>query len=141
MKALLDTSGLLPSLVASHSNHEASLAWFAKAEKGSVNLAVSQHALAEAFSVLTGAPPPIRVSPTVAAKLIGGMSMEVVELGLTHYEQAIARLSAAELSGGIIYDMLHLIAAESCGADQLVTSNAKDFERLPMIKSVEIVSL
>ena len=137
MKAVLDASAIIPALVGDHPKHSACSEWFAKGETGSVELAMSQHTVAEIYSALTG----LRVGPTVVTQQINSLNMEVVELSRSHYFDAVSRLSAAGLPGGISYDMLHLIAAEHWGANVLVTANARDFERLPMSVAIQIVSL
>lgn len=141
MKTLLDTSAVLPGLLKNHSRHAASFEWLAGAAKKLGDTAISQHTVAELYSVLTGLPVPLRVSPATAVSLINDLSLEVVPLTPSHYRDATSRLSASGLPGGVIYDMLHLVAAEAFCAERLITANSGDFERLPMTRAIEIVSL
>lgn len=141
MKTLLDTSAVLPGLLKNHGKHAASLDWLSKASKSKGKFGISQHTVAELYSVLTGLPLPLRVEPSTAVSLINDLALEVVPLTPSDYRDATARLSASGLSGGVIYDMVHLVAAESFGAEQIVTANPRDFERLPTVHAIEIVSL
>lgn len=141
MKVLLDTNAVLPGLLRNHARHSASIEWLERAAKSPQNYAVSQHCIAEMYSVLTGSPPPFRVSPSVAVRLIHELKVTVVPRTPENYADACSRLSAAGLAGGAIYDMLHLVAAESFRADTLVTANPADFRRLPAVRAIEIVPL
>ena len=53
----------------------------------------------------------------------------------------IEQVTNLELTGGIIYDALHLRAAEKAGVDRLVTFNRRDFERLAVETTLELVFL
>ncbi|MDQ2985370.1 MAG: PIN domain-containing protein [Armatimonadota bacterium] len=141
MKRSLDTTVLIAGLHRGHKMHEAAIPWLENAAKSPENYAVCQHGLAEAYSVLTNAPASIRVTPLVASQLIHDLKLAIVPIDPEDYKEAITRLAAGGLPGGIIYDMLHAIAAEKFGAEQLVTANESDFVRLPLNRVIKIVAL
>ncbi len=65
---------------------------------------------------------------------------EIVDLTGADYEAVIERMLELGLLGGVIYDALHVMAAEKAGADRLVTINRRDFERIPS-QALEFVFL
>ena len=97
----------------------------------------------QVFSVLTGLPEHARVPPRETLQLLHDLVsfIDVIELGLADYLDSTTRLASAKLTGGIVYDMLHAVAAEKCGASHLVTGNVRDFARLPLKKPLEIVDI
>ncbi len=143
MIALLDTSVLIAGVLGSHPKNPEAIRWMADAKVGKTRGVVCQHGLAETYAVLTGLPPVSRIPPPDAAKLIHDLAtfVEIVELGSTDYLDAISRLAAAKLEGGIVNDMLHAVAAEKANADILVTGNVRDFQRLPFLRQVDVVDL
>ncbi|AGP41720.1 hypothetical protein BE04_50795 [Sorangium cellulosum] len=46
------------------------------------------------------------------------------------YDEAMQRCTDRQLSSGVLFDALHLVAAEHAGANALVTFNGPDFLRL-----------
>ncbi|MDA3950606.1 MAG: hypothetical protein PF508_15485 [Spirochaeta sp.] len=54
----------------------------------------------------------------------------VVSLGTEEYLEAIERVSGEGLVSGIVYDALHLIAAERAGCERIYTLNVDHFQRL-----------
>jgi predicted nucleic acid-binding protein len=50
-------------------------------------------------------------------------------------------LTELGFTGGVVYDALHLQAAEKAGAKTLVTFNRRDFDRLAAGTSVELTFL
>lgn len=106
--------------------------------------AVAGHALAEIYAVLTTLPVTPRITPEQAHKLIRHTivsRLEVVALDGEDYETVIERLTELGLTGGVVYDALHLRAAEKVGAERLVTFNRRDFDRLAAGTSVELTFL
>jgi predicted nucleic acid-binding protein len=105
---------------------------------------VAGHALAELYAVLTTLPVSPRITPEQAQKLIRSnvtSRMEVVTLDADDYQAAILRLTELGFTGGVVYDALHLQAAEKAGAKTLVTFNRRDFDRLAAGTSVELTFL
>jgi predicted nucleic acid-binding protein len=102
---------------------------------------VAAHALAELYAVLTTLPVSPRITPEQAGKLIRHTvtsQMDVIVLDGDDYEAVIDRLTELGLTGGIVYDALHLRAAEKAGADRLATFNRRDFDRLVAGINVEL---
>jgi predicted nucleic acid-binding protein len=115
----LDTSVAIPLLVATHRAHAAVSRWWSGQE-----VALSGHALAETYSVLTRLPGDLRLAPTDAARLIGERFVEPLLLGpeaAAGVAQALGRLGIA---GGAVYDALVALAALEHGAD-LATRDAR----------------
>ncbi|WP_165372946.1 type II toxin-antitoxin system VapC family toxin [Sorangium cellulosum] len=55
------------------------------------------------------------------------------------YDEAHQRCTDRLLSSGVLFDALHLVAAEHAGADALATFNGSDFLRLTAPTSPRIV--
>ena len=94
--------------------------------------------------MLTTLPVSPRITPEQAQKLIRSTvtsRMEVVVLDADDYEAVIVRLTELGFTGGVVYDALHLRAAEEAGAESLVTFNRRDFDRLATGTSVELTFL
>jgi len=144
MSALLDTSVLVAALVAELPEHEEAAAVFREALSGEPSLHVSTHALAELYAVLTTLPLSPRISPGQAAELIRRNVLaktRVISLGANDYEAVIDRMTRLGLSGGAIYDALHVHAAEKAQVNRLYTFNGRDFRRMPPSAPTELVVL
>ncbi|HLA64140.1 MAG TPA: PIN domain-containing protein [Rhodothermales bacterium] len=144
MKLCLDTSVLVPALVAAHPHHGAAKSTFERIEGGAGTLVLSAHALAEAYATLTALPLTPKISPTVAARLLRADMLaeaEVVALDGADYADTLARVAALGLTSGAIYDALHVRAAEKAGADELVTFNGRDFRRFPPAPPTQLIVL
>jgi hypothetical protein len=72
----LDTSVAIPLLVRTHRAHQAVVRWWAGRE-----VALSGHALAETYSVLTRLPGDVRLNPADAARLLAARFSEPLLLG------------------------------------------------------------
>lgn len=132
MKVLLDTSVLVAALVRAHPRHADAVPWLARALAGEIALVVAAHTLAELQATLTVLPLKPRISPQTALRLRRDSlpaSTEVVALTAEDYEVIVGRISELGLAGGVIYDALITRAAETAGADRLVTLNERDFRR------------
>jgi predicted nucleic acid-binding protein len=115
----LDTSVAVPLLVASHRDHAAVVRWWDRRD-----IALSGHALAETYSVLTRLPGDVRVTPVDAARLIGAR----FSAPLTLADETVARLpdllSSLGIAGGAVYDALVALAAIEHDAE-LATRDAR----------------
>ncbi len=133
MKILFDTSVLVPAFVDQLSNHPAAFAAFSSYTSGEHMGFCSTHALAEAYSVLTSLPLPKRIT-SVEAHLIVEENMlnrlSVIELNGQDYANALRAVSHRGLTGGIIYDALHLEAAKRAGCTRIYTYNLAHFRAL-----------
>lgn len=142
MKALLDTSVLVPALIAGHPRHVPARSYFDRMLAGEVAVAVATHVLAETFATLTALPVSPQVTPLEAERLIRERivaNVEVVALGAADYDAVIKRV--AGLVSGTVYDALHVHAAEKAGCAEFVTFNGRDFRRFPLQPPTRLVVL
>ena len=133
MNVFFDTSVLVPAIVDQLSNHPASFAVFHQYTNKPHDGYCSTHALAECYSVLTSLPLPKRISPMEAQILIEESilnRLKVIELFRTDYLDALQNVSKKGLSGGILYDALHLTAALKEHCTRVYTYNVDHFRSL-----------
>jgi predicted nucleic acid-binding protein len=104
----LDTSAAIPLLMASHVAHRA-----ARRQLHDQDLVLTQHSLAETYSVLTRLPGDARVAPADAVRLIdanfGRPAMVPVEVAAA----LPALLADLNIVGGAVYDGLVGLAAKA----------------------------
>lgn len=108
----LDTSVAVPLLVQTHQAHAAVTRWC-----NGRDVALSGHALAETYSVLTRLPADLRLAPTDAARLIGERFVQPMPLGSGVSGRIPDVLSQLGIAGGAVYDALVALAALEHGAD------------------------
>jgi predicted nucleic acid-binding protein len=108
----LDTSVAVPLLVGTHRAHAAVVRWWSGRE-----VALSGHALAETYSVLTRLPGDLRVAPADATRLLAERFAEPLLLGSEVAGRLPEVLSRLGISGGAVYDALVALAAAEHGAD------------------------
>ena len=133
MKVCFDTSVLVAAVVDQLANHESALACFARYTRGRHRGCCATHALAECYATLTALPLPRRVQPEEARMLVEENflgRLEILELTRADYAAALARTSRLGLVSGIIYDALHLAAAERAGCQRLFTYDLAHFRSL-----------
>lgn len=108
MTVALDTSAAIPFLMSSHVAHRA-----ARRQLRGHDLVLTQHSLAETYSVLTRLPGDARVAPTDAVRLIeanfGAPALLPVEIAAT----VPALLAGLGIVGGAVYDGLVALAARA----------------------------
>jgi predicted nucleic acid-binding protein len=140
VRIAFDTSVLVAGLHQAHPHHRRALAWIdAVAESRGTGL-VTWHALAELWSVLTRLPGSARPSPEQALQIVRRVQdvFDVHPLESAIYDEALRRCTDRGFSSGVIFDALHLVAAEHAVADALVTFNSADFLRLALPTSPRI---
>ncbi|MEA2189642.1 MAG: hypothetical protein QOK16_4653 [Solirubrobacteraceae bacterium] len=115
----LDTSVAIPLLVATHRAHAAVTRWWSGQE-----VALSGHAVAETYSVLTRLPGDLRLAPTDAARLLAERFVAPLLLGSDAAGRIPEVLSRLGIAGGAVYDALVALAALEHGAD-LATRDAR----------------
>lgn len=115
----LDTSVAVPLLVGSHANHAEVVEWWNGRE-----VALSGHALAETYSVLTRLPGDLRVEPTDAARLIEERFAAPLTLGRETSSEVPRLLAGLAIAGGAVYDALVGLAASEHDAE-LATRDAR----------------
>jgi toxin FitB len=119
MTVAIDTSVAVPLLVRSHREHTAVVRWW-----NGQDVALSGHALAETYSVLTRLPGDARLAPADAAQLLNarlGSPLLLSSAGTRKLPDALSRLGIA---GGAVYDALVALAAKEHGAP-LATRDAR----------------
>ena len=115
----VDTSVAVPLLVATHAAHAAVVRWWDGSE-----VALSGHAQAETYSVLTRLPGDLRLAPADAARLIAERFVEPLLLGPEAARHLPDLLSRLGIAGGAVYDALVALAAAEHGAS-LATRDAR----------------
>lgn len=134
---LLDTSVLVAAIHLQHMHHDPSLRLL---ESATPEIACcSTHAIAELFAVITGMRSRPRTSALDATSLIQSMNKKLIfiELGADDYLAAMQQVSSLGLSGGIIYDALHVQCARKVNATTLYTWNIKHFRMIaPELASI-----
>jgi len=115
----LDTSVAIPLLVVTHREHAAVMRWCDSRE-----IALSGHAVAETYSVLTRLPGDLRLLPEDAARLLSERFSAPLVLSRKAAAKLPNTLSALGISGGAVYDALVGLAATEHGA-QLATRDAR----------------
>ena len=119
MTVAVDTSIAVPLLVRSHQHHAEVVRWWDGQE-----LALSGHALAETYSVLTRLPGDARLGADDAARLLDARFTTPLVLTGGHARKVHATLSRIGVAGGAVYDALVALAAKEHGAP-LATRDAR----------------
>ena len=123
-------------MVEEEEHHDA--AW--KALAGATEGFTSTHAVAETFATLTSGRLDVQLTPAEAAQVIEAniiRRLQIVELQLTDYQQAMGSSQTAGARGGAIFDMLHLQAARRMAAKRILTINVRHFQVFaPDLKSI-----
>jgi predicted nucleic acid-binding protein len=94
---------------------------------------ISQHAIAETYSVLTSAPLVPRIHPSEVLTILQENILpyvQVVSLEPADYQRVAREMAAGHWRSGKIYDALHLCCAEKQPIDLIYTFNVGDFQRL-----------
>lgn len=115
----VDTSVAVPLLVRTHSAHDAVVRWW-----GGRELALSGHAVAETYSVLTRLPGDLRHTPADAAHLLDARFGRRLSLGAEPSARLPEVLGALGIAGGAVYDAMVGLAAVAHGAT-LATRDAR----------------
>ncbi|MGL5861671.1 MAG: PIN domain-containing protein [Phycicoccus sp.] len=102
----LDTSVAVPLLLESHHAHRVVGRWW-----GGREVALSGHAAAETYSVLTRLPGDARFAPADAAQLISARFATLLTLGTRTARRLPTILGELEIAGGAVYDALVALAA------------------------------
>jgi len=123
----LDTSVLIAVAQVSHERHKASLDLWSQCT--STQTAISTHTIAEVYNTLTAMPPALRLSPGNAVVALETFLQRLTPITLSaeEYTESIRRAANLGLSGGIVYDALHLACARKIAAEQIYTWNVRHF--------------
>jgi toxin FitB len=103
----VDTSVAIPLLVRSHHDHAAVVRWWNGQE-----VALSGHAIAETYSVLTRLPGDARLAPPDAARLLKARFSAPLVLSAVRSRKLPDTLSRLGIAGGAVYDALVALAAK-----------------------------
>jgi predicted nucleic acid-binding protein len=115
----VDTSVAVPLLVRSHHDHGSVVRWW-----NGQDVALSGHALAETYSVLTRLPGDARLAPADAARLLDARFSAALMLSVSRARKLPGTLSSLGIAGGAVYDALVALAAKEHGA-ALATRDAR----------------
>ena len=119
MTVAVDNSVAVPLLVRSHHDHAGVVRWW-----GGQEVALSGHALAETYSVLTRLPGDSRLAPADAAQLLNARFAAPFMLSRPLVRKLPDTLSRLGIAGGAVYDALVALAAKEHGA-ALATRDAR----------------
>lgn len=111
MTLAVDTSVAIPLLVRSHRDHAAVVRWW-----GGREIALSGHALAETYSVLTRLPGDARLAPADASRLLTARFAAPLALNSSSARKLPDTLARLGIAGGAVYDALVALAAKEHGA-------------------------
>ena len=137
MKALFETSVLVPTFLGDHEHHEASLDVFLRFKKRQVCCAA--HSLAEVYATLTRLPGKYRVSCEQTMLFLAEIRqrLTLVALDGDEYYATIEQASALGVMGGTVYDALLARCALKARAETLYTWNVKHFQQLGLEEVVK----
>lgn len=138
MRIFFDSNVLIAAVLESHANHGPSRELLDCAIRSELGPSISAHGLAETYSQLTSIPQ-LRVSPhfAVASMMRDAQRMKVVSLEARDYIKCLAESRELSLTGGRIYDLLHVTAAAKIRANLIATWNAKHFKGLCKEKGID----
>jgi predicted nucleic acid-binding protein len=142
MRVAFDTSVILAGSIAGHVHQDRAAAWFAAAQAGRFTAGATPHALAETWATATALPLEPPIAPALVQRMIDRFrsKVEILDLSWEDYHRAMQRCSDRGLRSGVVYDALHLVAAERWEAQVLLTFNLQDFERLATSGSPHILA-
>lgn len=98
---LLDTSTAVPLLLEGHASHHG-----VRSALAGRTLGLSGHAAFETYSVLTRLPPPFRLSPGSASRVLTANFPESRFLSARRAERLLGELPERAVAGGSVYDAL-----------------------------------
>jgi predicted nucleic acid-binding protein len=136
----LDASVLVAIAQADHVHHVPSRElWNGCAAK---ETAVSAHTLAEFYSSVTSMPPGIRLSGRNAMLALETFLRRIAPIALTanEYIETLKSCATAGLTGGTIYDELHVACARKANAEWIYTWNVRHFQRVAPDLAEKIVA-
>ena len=132
-KIFFDTSVLIPAFAESHPNHKECFSILEKVSDKKIEVVTSSHALLEFYSVFSNLPLKTIISPLEIREIIEKniyQNFKIVVLEEKDYREVISQISSLGLSGGIVFDLFHYIAARKAKASLILTYNEKDFQKI-----------
>lgn len=141
MKVAFDTSVIIAGTHDLHPHHRRAVVWIDAVLQQRITGVITWHALAEIWSVLTRMPLPARLTAEQALRVVrrvqGVFQLHPPEAAV--YDEALQRCTDRGFASGVVFDALHLVAAERAGAEAIVTFNGADFHRLAGPTSPRVV--
>lgn len=126
----VDTSVIVAASVAAHARHRDATSELESRLDAEDVMLIPAHSLAEAYSVLTGQPPPGRLSPAAARDVLQRFvdaAESLVGLGGDDYLELLRRAADRGVAGGRTYDSLIAEAARIGEAEVFLTFNTRHF--------------
>lgn len=136
MSAFLDSSVLVAALAPDETKHTDCLALLLKGGHR-----IHSHALLETFSTLTGGKLGVRVTSDLAAQMLSETILPrvtVIKLSTDEIMGALRVAQSRGVSGGYVYDYMHLLAARKGTASVIYTLNTDDFQHLRRADDPEV---
>ncbi len=133
MNCYFDTSVLVAAAVKGHVHHSRAISALDDLVTRKHGGFMSAHSLAETYSVLTRAPflPPVYPSEAWIIIEQNFLShLDIVPLSAKDYREVIKSCSTRGLTGGPVYDALHLFCAQKMACERIYTFNVRDFRAL-----------
>ena len=133
VRVLLDSDVLVAALHPRHPAHQRAIPWLARAAEGDVRAVVAADSLAQVYRVLTTVSFGRRLSPELAASVIGTSIVsrcDVRALGARRNFACIRAASRRGITGGAVYDALIAEVGRAARVEAIVTFNVGDFRRV-----------
>jgi len=133
VKAYFDTNVIIAGFAESHIHHDRAFETLVGLYDGNISGVVLAHGLSEMYSVLTRTPFRPRVSPNEAWQILSGEVMsgfEIVHLETDQHVATIRKCAEQGLTGGRVFDALHLQAARKAQCERIYTFDVRHFREL-----------
>jgi len=133
VRVYVDTNILIAASIQAHPQHPKAFALINSIKEGELEGFVSGHGLAEFYSVLTRAPFVPRILAAEAGRILEDNIVpyfHLVTLDGRDYQDVLFQCSRTGLTGGIVYDALHLHCARKAECDRIYTLNLRDFRSI-----------
>lgn len=142
MNVLFDSNTLVALFVKNHIDHGS--AYDAYLNHQNDRLFIATHSIAEIYRTLTWGVEYLNFTAEQAHHIISNSLLSVfnvVDLEREDYQTVLNFMKEEKLTGPIIYDALIARASEKVKADQLITFNNRDFERIQKLTSANLIVL
>ncbi len=127
----VDTSVLVAGVLEWHEAHAVCRAERARWKRSRRKPSIPAHALLESNAVLTRLPAGYRLRAEDAREVLEAAYAELPVAPLPEgLWNLVAEMAERGVTGGAVYDAVILASAAAAGADELVTLDLDDFERL-----------
>lgn len=143
MKIYFDTNVIIAAAIAAHPHHTRAIDALQSVRSNRHTGVIAAHGLAEIYSVLTRAPYSPAIHPSEALQIVTNNvsdAFTVISLSAGDYDEVLRQAALRGISGGRVYDMLHLRAADKSACDRLYTFDVHHFKSLEPASKLKIVS-